>query len=1638
MKNGKNKKLNENEKCNTLQKTNLKFNSISKKMLYYLIILDLVIQKISSDINLSIKGDGPCSILTNDNHASRPTVCEPISSGLKCDLSEAELTITFKNDIKSARNMFKNCYSLNSINFSSFFSAPIEDTSGMFENCIKLKTITFGSNPSSSVTNMSHMFYNCSSLDSINFNSNFITNLVIDMSFMFTNCSSISELNLGQFITNDVQNMSHMFELCTKLTTLTQTFHTQNVVNMEHMFSNCNSLFSLDISNFIFKKVTNMNSMFKDCTILKQLSLPNSVSSDTPALINMGSMFQSCSSLETINLEKFTTQSVQFMNDLFHDCTKLNNIEGLQGLNTENVIKMESMFENCKRLEEIKIPNFYTPSVRQMHNLFSGCTSVTNIDISKFDTFQITNFVNIFYNCINLGTISIGHFVTNMASDMSYMFYNCSKLNSLVLTNFNTERVLKMTSMFQGCSSLETLDISNFQNNQVMDISYMFEGCEKLTELKIDSFNTASVKNMASLFAGCSSLTKLDLTNFETTNVLNMKSIFSGCFSLTSIILSSFNTSNVVDMSYMFYDCSSLFSINLSNFDTSKVESMESMFYNCKALKSLSVIAFDTSKMQSMKSMFHGCSFIEVIDLSLFNTRNVYHMDDLFYGCSSLIRLDISNFYINRVVSMEYMFNGCKSITSLILPNFKRLSVINTAYMFAGCSSLTSMELSYFDTHAVMNMDYMFAGCTYLRYLNIDNWNTQKVLSMNYMFSGCASLTSLDISSFVTPELTSTKGMFYGCYSLQFMDLTNLDTSKVTSMAYMFYKATSLKSLQFSRYEYSDITNSTELIRYFNTSLVTNMKYMFAFCKKLEYIDLSFLDTSEVVDMSYMFAECPTLTSANLSSFNTLKVTTMESMFYRCLNLSYINLNISDDTHGINMNNILNDTLRNMVFCINKDNAKNLNTIISEKGDCTIIYCEDNYLSKRRKLIIEGTIEKSTTCIDLCKNCQEPERYDYLYNCYIECPDGQFEKKDTEDNEYRCYPDSERKPPCTIQKVLINNCTLEEILDNKYNNKYTDTTSGRQLLIKDLKKEIENDFTLVDYIKENGIVSKTIFEENYQFSLLSDKNMYPNLTYINIQDCENHLKKKKENFDENEELFLLKIEYYDQQFQIPIIEYTVYSKDGEEWNISECDSMQFIYSIPIEINETIEYKYNPDSEYNNELCFQFTTENNTDIILYDRRKEFNDNNISLCESNCKYKNYYNKRVECECPVKKDFNNYLSIEEKEEKYNLVYRFNNNKIQSFNFWVLKCFKMLFSKKGFKGIYPSILYVVLIVGNIIAAIFFCLNGYKVLFSQIQILSERLNMNKDKKKSKAGKGKQNIITTGNNPPPRTKGGDLISDEQNKVENSNQYGSRVNAPSGLINSNNAFKGENGGNISMLNQLRDDDAELYENITEMETNMLTYLEAKQKDKRGCMGFYLSFLKTRQLIMCIFTNDYNSLIIKICFIPLIFGLSLGVNTFFFNDKAIQKIYQEGENYNISKNITYHITSIIISTIITSIIKSLIILLSFTDVAILDIKGESIIPREDKINKALIKVTSKSSLFFIVNFVILTLCWVYTGTFCTVFKNTQLFLIINSAISFVGVLFLPFFYCLFPAVLRMIALNGENSSCLYKISQIFELI
>ena len=63
--------------------------------------------------------------------------------------------------------------------------------------------------------------------------------------------------------------------------------------------------------------------------------------------------------------------------------------------------------------------------------------------------------------------------------------------------------------------------------------------------------------------------------------------------------------------------------------------------------------------------------------------------------------------------------------------------------------------------------------------------------------------------------------------------------------------------------------------------------------------------------------------------------------------------------------------------------------------------------------------------------------------------------------------------------------------------------------------------------------------------------------------------------------------------------------------------------IPVSINEENLYKHDPENEYYTDICNPSTTESGTDILLNDRHIEFNANNMSLCEKNCKYIEYNN-------------------------------------------------------------------------------------------------------------------------------------------------------------------------------------------------------------------------------------------------------------------------------------------------------------------------------------------------------------------------------------------------------------------------------
>ena len=106
--------------------------------------------------------------------------------------------------------------------------------------------------------------------------------------------------------------------------------------------------------------------------------------------------------------------------------------------------------------------------------------------------------------------------------------------------------------------------------------------------------------------------------------------------------------------------------------------------------------------------------------------------------------------------------------------------------------------------------------------------------------------------------------------------------------------------------------------------------------------------------------------------------------------------------------------------------------------------------------------------------------------------------------------------------------------------------------------------------------------------------------------------------------------------RIPRIEYEVYYPlNGKTLSKLDKNKCNDIYIIPLILDDKDVDKFNSSSGYYNDICYTSKTENDTDIILKDRKEENVNNDMNACEENCNFTDYdyqYNKAT-CPCKVK---------------------------------------------------------------------------------------------------------------------------------------------------------------------------------------------------------------------------------------------------------------------------------------------------------------------------------------------------------------------------------------------------------------------
>jgi len=412
--------------------------------------------------------------------------------------------------------------------------------------------------------------------------------------------------------------------------------------------------------------------------------------------------------------------------------------------------------------------------------------------------------------------------------------------------------------------------------------------------------------------------------------------------------------------------------------------------------------------------------------------------------------------------------------------------------------------------------------------------------------------------------------------------------------------------------------------------------------------------------------------------------------------------------------------------------------------------------------------------------------------------------------------------------IVKNYCSKEKIIENKCKEGII-TNEQIEDIYNDLKNEINN--------REYNNKNKIIETQNVIFQLsLSEQQKsqsMPNISSIDLGECEKKIKANTKGLKEDDELIILKTDLRDNNIKSTFVQFEIYHPYTlQKINLSICDSVDISINVPVYFEETtqkITQKLN-ESGYNifderdrfyNDICSKFTTDIGTDIILNDRRNDIYSltKNMNLCQKGCnfQYYNYKLNQAKCNCQVSQkesfisDFNDIKTYFESTTK---IYDIFSKSLSYSNILAMKCYRLAFNFTDIIHNYGCIIITILFLFFIICMLKYFINDKeKVNFYFKSILdlnyfktytiknskekSKKIKEQKQKKisnkdKSKKTKEKISIIIHKKNhkhndiiksfPPKKHKGNKLSKNERNKKRgNENQSSIKILKANSLI-----------------------------------------------------------------------------------------------------------------------------------------------------------------------------------------------------------------------------------------------------------------
>ncbi|MGX7203127.1 hypothetical protein BCR22_11905 [Enterococcus plantarum] len=372
--------------------------------------------------------------------------------------------------VTKMEGLFSGMYSLETLDVSNFNTSSVTSMHRMFTSLRSLKKLDVSNFDTSKVTNMKNMFQSSTGLTSLNL-SNFNTASVDSMYAMFNGLSNLKDLNLTSFNTEKVTDMSKIFSGMTSLTTLNiSTFNTLKVANMTNMFLN-----DLQLNRLVLGKFFSTGGKATDLPSISRMNgyTGNWMNESTNVSAGASDTFlkdYNGSNPGTYVWQRQLWNDVPWEFDetagilRFLDAGRFNESKYSPWNRTDDLKVNAADIKKIVFTKAVTAPSdssYLFSSLSPRSNRLRSLTSIEGIE--NLDTSQVINMSNMFYDMTNIVSLDLSTLNTNKATNFYSMFEGASSLEELNITNFNTQNG-STKNMFFGDNNLSKITLgSNFK-----------------------------------------------------------------------------------------------------------------------------------------------------------------------------------------------------------------------------------------------------------------------------------------------------------------------------------------------------------------------------------------------------------------------------------------------------------------------------------------------------------------------------------------------------------------------------------------------------------------------------------------------------------------------------------------------------------------------------------------------------------------------------------------------------------------------------------------------------------------------------------------------------------------------------------------------------------------------------------------------------------------------------------------------------------------------------------------------------------------------------------------------------------------------------------------------------------------------